>query len=146
MLRFTLLPAALILASLSQPAAAQMLPAVMVYKSPTCGCCAKWVEHVRKAGFAVTVKDVPNVGEVKLANGVPADLASCHTALVAGYVVEGHVPADVIQKLLKEKPAVAGIAVAGMPMGSPGMEGSYSDRYDIVAFEKSGKQRVYASR
>jgi hypothetical protein len=146
MLRFTLLPAALILASLSQPAAAQMLSAVTVYKSPTCGCCAKWVEHVRKAGFAVTVKDVPNVGEVKLANGVPADLASCHTALVAGYVVEGHVPADVIQKLLKEKPAVAGIAVAGMPMGSPGMEGSYSDRYDIVAFEKSGKQRVYASR
>jgi len=123
-----------------------MLSAVTVYKSPTCGCCAKWVEHVRKAGFAVTVKDVPNVGEVKLANGVPADLASCHTALVAGYVVEGHVPADVIQKLLKEKPAVAGIAVAGMPMGSPGMEGSYSDRYDIVAFEKSGKQRVYASR
>src|SRR4029453_13213177 len=135
-----------------------------------------------KGGVAVTVKDVPNVGEVKLANGVPADLASCHTALVAGYVVEGHVPADVMQKLLKEKPgvpgiavartprgspgesveghvppdvmqkllkekpAVAGIAVAGMPMGSPGMEGNYSDRYNIVAFEKSGKQRVYASR
>jgi hypothetical protein len=146
MLRFTFLPAALILASLSQPAGAQMLPAVTVYKSPTCGCCAKWVEHVRKAGFAVTVKDVPNVGEVKLANRVPADLASCHTALVGDYVVEGHVPADVIQKMLKEKLAVAGIAVAGMPMGSPGMEGSYSDRYDIVAFEKSGKQRVYASR
>jgi hypothetical protein len=123
-----------------------MPPAVTVYKSPTCGCCAKWVEHVKKAGFAVTVKDVSNVGEVKLANGVPADLASCHTALVAGYVVEGHVPADVMQKLLKEKPAVAGIAVAGMPMGSPGMEGNYSDRYNIVAFEKSGKQRVYASR
>ena len=123
-----------------------MLPAVTVYKSPTCGCCAKWVEHVRKAGFAVTVKDVPNVGEVKFANGVPPELASCHTALVGGYVVEGHVPADVMQKLLKEKPAVAGIAVAGMPMGSPGMEGSYSDRYDVVAFEKSGKQRVYASR
>ena len=123
-----------------------MPPAVTVYKSPTCGCCTKWVEHVKKAGFAVTVKDVPNVGEVKLANGVPADLASCHTALVGGYVVEGHVPADVMQKLLKEKPAVAGIAVAGMPMGSPGMEGSYSDRYNVVAFEKSGKQSVYASR
>jgi hypothetical protein len=146
MLRFTLLPAALILVSLSQPAAAQMLPAVTVYKSPTCGCCAKWVEHVKKAGFAVTVKDVPNVGEVKLANGVPAELASCHTSLVGGYVVEGHVPADVLQKLLKEKPAVAGIAVPGMPMGSPGMEGSYSDRYNVVAFEKGGKQRVYASR
>ena len=146
MLRFTLLPAAFVLASLSMPAAAQMLPAVTVYKSPTCGCCAKWVEHVRKAGFAVTVKDVPNVGEVKSANGVPPELASCHTALVGGYVIEGHVPADVVQKLLKENPAVAGIAVAGMPMGSPGMEGSYTDRYDVVAFEKSGKQRVYASR
>jgi hypothetical protein len=146
MLRSTFLPAALILASLSQPAAAQMPPAVTVYKSPTCGCCAKWVEHVRKAGFAVTVKDVPNVGEVKSANGVPVDLASCHTALVGGYVVEGHVPADVMQKLLKEKPAVAGIAVAGMPVGSPGMEGSHSERYDVVAFEKGGKQRVFASR
>jgi len=146
MLRFTLLPVAFILASLSMPAAAQMLPAVTVYKSPTCGCCAKWVEHVRKAGFAVTVKDVPNVGEVKSASGVPPELASCHTALVGGYVVEGHVPADVVQKLLKENPAVVGMAVAGMPMGSPGMEGSYTDRYNVVAFEKSGKQRVYASR
>jgi hypothetical protein len=146
MLRSTLLSTALLLAIVSGPASAQMPPAVTVYKSPTCGCCAKWVEHVKKAGFAVTVKDVPNVGEVKLANGVPADLASCHTALVAGYVVEGHVPADVMQKLLKEKPAVAGIAVPGMPMGSPGMEGSYADRYNIIAFEKSGKQRVYASR
>jgi hypothetical protein len=146
MLRFTFLPAALVLASLSQPAAAQLLPAVTVYKSPTCGCCTKWVEHVKKAGFAVTVKDVPNVGPVKLANGVPAELASCHTSLVGGYVVEGHVPADVMQQLLKEKPAVAGIAVAGMPMGSPGMEGSYVDRYNVVAFEKGGKQRVYASR
>ena len=146
MLRSSIFTTALLLATLTGPALGQMPPAVTVYKSPTCGCCAKWVEHVKKAGFAVTVKDVPNVGEVKLANGVPADLASCHTALVGGYVVEGHVPADVMQKLLKEKPAVAGIAVPGMPMGSPGMEGSYSDRYNIVAFEKSGKQSVYASR
>jgi hypothetical protein len=146
MLRSSIFSTALFLATLTGPALGQMLPAVTVYKSPTCGCCAKWVEHVKKAGFAVTVKDVPNVGEVKLANGVPVELASCHTALVGGYVVEGHVPADVMQKLLKEKPAVAGIAVAGMPMGSPGMEGSYSDRYNVVAFEKSGKQSVYASR
>ncbi len=130
----------------TSPVRAQVLVQMTAYKSPTCGCCAKWVEHVRKAGFAVTVKDVPNVGEVKLANGVPPELASCHTALVGGYVIEGHVPADVVQRLLKEKPAVAGIAVAGMPMGSPGMEGSYADRYDVVAFEKSGKQRVYTSR
>jgi hypothetical protein len=146
MLRSSIFSTALLLATLTGPALGQMPPTVTVYKSPTCGCCAKWVEHVKKAGFAVTVKDVPNVGEVKLANGVPVELASCHTALVGGYVVEGHVPADVMQKLLKEKPAVAGIAVAGMPMGSPGMEGSYSDRYNVVAFEKSGKQSVYASR
>ena len=146
MLRAILLSTTLTFTALAAPALAQTLPAMTAYKSPTCGCCAKWVEHLRKAGFAVTVKDVPNVGEVKAANGVPPELASCHTALVGGYVIEGHVPADVIQRLLKEKPAVAGIAVAGMPMGSPGMEGSYADHYDIVAFEKSGKQRVYASR
>jgi hypothetical protein len=104
------------------------------------------VEHMKKAGFALTVKDVPNVGEVKYSRGIPADLASCHTSIVGDYVIEGHVPADVVQKLLKEKPAVVGIAVPGMPMGSPGMEGSYSDHFNVVAFEKSGKQRVYASR
>jgi hypothetical protein len=146
MLRLTLVRAVLVLAGLSQLAAAQVLPAVTVYKSPTCGCCAKWVEHIKKAGFTVTVKDVPNVGEVKLANGVPPELASCHTALVGGYVVEGHVPADVVQKLLREKTAVAGIAVAGMPMGSPAMEGSYSENYNVIAFEKGGTQRVFASR
>ena len=110
-----------------------------VYKSPTCGCCAKWVEHVKKAGFAVTVKDVPNVGEVKLARGLPAELASCHTAIVGDYVIEGHVPADVVQKLLKEKPTVVGIAVAGMPMGSPGMEGDRVDHYNVIAFEKDAR-------
>jgi hypothetical protein len=146
MLRTTLLTTSLMLVTLTAPALAQMPLQMTTYKSPTCGCCAKWVEHMRKAGFTVTVKDVPNVGEVKLANGLPPELASCHTTLVGGYVVEGHVPADLVQRLLKEKPAIAGIAVAGMPMGSPGMEGSYSDRYNIVAFEKSGKQRVYASR
>jgi hypothetical protein len=146
MLRATLLSTAVTLATLTAPALAQTLPPVTAYKSPTCGCCAKWVEHLRKAGFDVTVKDVPNVGEVKLANGVPPELASCHTALVGGYVIEGHVPADLVQRLLREKPAITGIAVPGMPMGSPGMEGSYADRYNIVAFEKGGKQRVYASR
>ena len=101
---------------------------------------------MKMAGFAVTVNDVPNIGQVKLTNGVPAQLASCHTALAAGYVIEGHVPADVVQKLLKEKPAVAGITVPGMPLGSPGMEGASVDHYDIVAFEKTGKQHVFASR
>src|SRR5262245_49572824 len=144
MFRFALASTALVVSALTAPALAQAPLAMTVYKSPTCGCCAKWVEHVKKAGFAVTVKDMPNVGEIKFARGVPAELASCHTAVVGDYVVEGHVPADVVQKLLKEKPAVVGIAVAGMPMGSPGMEGDRVDHYNIVAFEKGGKQRVYA--
>jgi hypothetical protein len=146
MLRFALASTALIVSALTAPALAQGPLAMTVYKSPTCGCCAKWVEHVKKAGFAVTVKDVSNVGEVKLARGLPAELASCHTAIVGDYVIEGHVPADVVQKLLKEKPTVVGIAVAGMPMGSPGMEGDRVDHYNVIAFEKDGKQRVYASR
>jgi len=146
MFRFAFVSTALVLSALTLPTHAQAPLAMTVYKSPTCGCCAKWVEHIKKAGFAVTVKDMPNVGEVKDARGVPAELASCHTAVVGNYVIEGHVPADVVQKLLKEKPAVAGLAVGGMPMGSPGMEGSYADRYDVVAFDKNGNQRVYASR
>jgi hypothetical protein len=146
MLRIALASTAVILSALTAPTLAQGPLAMTVYKSPTCGCCAKWVEHIKKAGFAVTVKDMPNVGEVKYARGVPAELASCHTAVVGNYVIEGHVPADVVQKLLKEKPAVAGLAVGGMPMGSPGMEGSYTDRYDVVAFDKNGNKRVYASR
>jgi hypothetical protein len=146
MFRLALASTALVVSALTAPALALAPLAMTVYKSPTCGCCAKWVEHVKKAGFAVTVKDMPNVGEIKLARGVPAELASCHTAVVGDYVVEGHVPADVVQKLLKEKPAVVGVAVAGMPMGSPGMEGDRVDHYNIVAFEKGGKQRVYASR
>ncbi len=146
MLRIALASTAVILSALTAPTLAQGPLAMTVYKSPTCGCCAKWVEHIKKAGFAVTVKDMPNVGEVKYARGVPAELASCHTAVVGNYVIEGHVPSDVVQKLLKEKPAVAGLAVGGMPMGSPGREGRYTDRYDVVAFDKNGNKRVYASR
>lgn len=127
-------------------ALAQVAVPVTVYKTPTCGCCAKWVEHLQKAGFAPKVQDLPNLSAVKLSTGVPRGLESCHTAVVGGYAVEGHVPADVIHKMLKEKPAIVGIAVPGMPMGSPGMEGAYKDKYNIIAFEKDGKQRVYASR
>ena len=117
-----------------------------VYKSPTCGCCAKWVDHVREAGFRVEVRDTSNVQPVKMEHGLPGHLASCHTALVGGYVVEGHVPADVIRRLLRERPEVAGIAVPGMPIGSPGMEGPYTDRYQVVAFSKDGSTSVYESR
>jgi hypothetical protein len=142
--------AALALLALPAPAVAQApaSPKMTVYKSPTCGCCAKWVEHMRKAGFDMTVNEVPNVGEVKVAHHVPTDVASCHTAIVGGYVIEGHVPADVILQMLKEKPKIVGLAVPGMPVGAPGMEGdgSTKEHYDIVAFTADGKHYVYASR
>ncbi|HEU0015764.1 MAG TPA: DUF411 domain-containing protein [Longimicrobium sp.] len=119
---------------------------LVVYKSPTCGCCIKWVDHVKAAGFDVEVHDTANVAPVKRANGLPQHLDSCHTALVNGYVIEGHVPAEVIARLLRERPNVAGIAVPGMPMGSPGMEGPTKQPYDVVAFTKDGKVSVYESR
>lgn len=131
-------------ASASSPQAAI---AMTVYKDPDCGCCTEWVKHVRKAGFAVTVRETRDTETVKSSFGVPAALVSCHTAKVDKYVIEGHVPADLIKKLLQEKPVALGLAVPGMPAGSPGMEmGSRKDPYDIVLFEKSGKTRVYASR
>jgi hypothetical protein len=117
-----------------------------VYKSPTCGCCAKWNEHMKANGFAVTSNDMPDMASIKDKNGVPAPLRSCHTAIVGGYVIEGHVPADVIKKLLRERPQVAGIAVPGMPMGSPGMEGPTKDTYQVVSFDKKGATTVYATR
>lgn len=134
--------------TLTARAQAPAAPKMTVYKSPTCGCCAKWVAHMRNAGFEVTVNDVPNVGEIKAQHHVPADAQSCHTALVGGYVVEGHVPADVVNQLLKEKPAVAGLAVPGMPIGSPGMESADGNKqaYNVVSFDKAGKTQVYAVR
>jgi hypothetical protein len=121
--------------------------AITVYKSPTCGCCAKWVEHLQAAGFRAEVHDEPQMDAVKTKVGVPAELRSCHTALVEGYAVEGHVPADVIRKLIEERPKVAGIAVPGMPVGSPGMEsGDQKTPYDVVAFTKDGATSVYAKR
>jgi hypothetical protein len=120
---------------------------MVVYKSPTCGCCTKWVEHVQAAGFQVEVHDTADVTPVKNEHGLPQHLASCHTALVDGYVIEGHVPADVIRRLLSERPQVTGIAVPGMPAGSPGMEmGSRKDPYDIIAFARDGKVSVYETR
>ncbi len=128
-----------------QLASAEM-PVVHVYKSPTCGCCTDWVTHMEEAGFRTEVQDMHDVAPIKARAGVPGHLHSCHTSLIGDYVVEGHVPADVIRRLLAEKPNVTGIAVPGMPMGSPGMEGPYRDRYDIVAFRHGGGQYVYDSR
>jgi hypothetical protein len=123
------------------------LPPMTVYKSPSCGCCAKWVEHARAAGFVVTPRDTDDVDQVKETMGVPATLASCHTAVVGGYVIEGHVPADLIRRLLTEKPKeIRGLAVGGMPQGSPGMETGRKDAFDVMAFDRAGKSRVYARR
>src|SRR5919202_4232644 len=131
--------AAIVGAVLPAAAGAAAPVVVTVYKSPSCGCCRKWVEHVKAHGFAVRAFDVDDLHEVKAAAGVPAALQSCHTAYVGQYVVEGHVPADDIRRLLAERPAVAGLAVPGMPVGSPGMEGGPSEHYDVIAFERSGR-------
>jgi hypothetical protein len=129
-------------------AAQSAKPKMMVYKSATCGCCAKWVEHMKANGFDVTAQDVEDIDQVKREHGVPAAAASCHTAVVNGYVVEGHVPADAVQKMLKDKPSIAGLAVPGMPIGSPGMEvpSGQKDPYTIVSFDKAGRIATYQKR
>lgn len=134
-------------ASATAPVVDASLPVVTVYKTPTCGCCTAWVEHMEAAGFRLDVRDTLDLAPVKLENGVPNGLGSCHTARVGDYVVEGHVPAEDVKRLLAEKPAgVRGIAVPGMPIGSPGMEvqGRPADPYDVVAFGDGGQQ-VFAS-
>jgi len=119
---------------------------IKVYKDANCGCCAKWVDHLAANGFKVEAMDVPDLSLIKQKYGVKDELQSCHTAVVNGYVVEGHVPADVIRKMLKDKPAVVGLAVPGMPMGSPGMEGPTRERYDVLTFDRAGRTTVYAQR
>lgn len=136
------------LASLILSAPSQKLPRpvaqVTVYKDPNCGCCKSWVEHMRKHGFDVVVRDTSDMSGAKATGRVPAKLQTCHTAFVNGYVVEGHVPADDVKRMLNEKPKIAGIAVPGMPAGSPGMEvGSRMDRYDVIAFNRDGSTRVF---
>jgi hypothetical protein len=122
-------------------------PTVVVYKSPSCGCCTAWVDRMREAGFTVDVRDMEDVGPEKQRAGVPLHLASCHTARVGDYALEGHVPPDAVLRLLRERPAVAGLAVPGMPAGSPGMEmGTQKDPYDVVAWTREGETRVYESR
>jgi len=132
------LPILLAVFAAAAPLAAESKPEVRVYKSPTCGCCAKWVEHLRAEGFAVQTEDVPDVGPIKLENGVKPEFSSCHTAFVDGYVVEGHVPASDIRRLLAERPAIAGLAVPGMPIGPPGMEGTGAKPYEVLAFGAQG--------
>jgi len=120
------------------------LPTVVVYKTPTCGCCVKWVEHLQAAGFKVETQHRDDLSSIRQQQKVPVSATSCHTALVGAYVVEGHVPAADVKKLLSEKPAVKGIAVPGMPIGSPGMEGPNPQKYDTLAFTADGKTSVFA--
>jgi hypothetical protein len=119
---------------------------VVVYKSPTCGCCNKWVDHMKEHGFTVVTHDMNDVTPMKQQLGVPANHTSCHTAKVAGYTIEGHVPADLVRKMLNEKATFRGLAVGGMPMGSPGMEGVIKQEYDVMAFDEKGNVQVYARR
>ena len=120
---------------------------IKVYKTPTCGCCKEWVTHLEQNGFKVESVDMPDLSAVKTKYGVKPEHQACHTAVVGNYTVEGHVPADVILKMINEKPAIAGIAVPGMPMGSPGMEaGGAKEAYAVLAFDSTGKTSVYAER
>lgn len=134
-------------ASVTATARASVVPAgttITVYKSPTCGCCGKWEDHMRSAGF--TVKSVPtnDLDAVKKTHAIPMNMQSCHTGLVNGYIVEGHAPAADIARMLDEKPDIRGIAVPGMPAGSPGMEGAWRDAYDVVTLPKSGTSTVWS--
>ena len=113
--------------------------AILVHKDPNCSCCSGWVKHLKDAGFAVTVEEASDLQPVRKRLGVPADLAACHTAEVDGYVLEGHVPAVAVRRLLGERPTAIGLSVPGMPAGSPGMEGGTPQRYDVVLFGKTGR-------
>jgi hypothetical protein len=138
-----LLGAAVIFLTADESASSTKL---VVYKSPTCGCCESWVEHMRDAGFEVEIHDVDDVNPVKSEHGVDRRLAACHTAIIDGYVIEGHVPAQDVVQLLAERPAVLGLAVPGMPAGSPGMElpnpAQHQD-YQVLAFDGRGRTAVF---
>ena len=116
-------------------------PAALVHKDPNCGCCAGWAQHLKDNGFAVTVDESADLQVVRKRLGVPADLAACHSAEIDGYVVEGHVPALAVRRLLQERPEAIGLAVPGMPAGSPGMEGGLAQEYDVLLFGVDGSRR-----
>ena len=123
---------------------ADALPKALVYKTPSCGCCSLWVDHMREAGFEVDARDLNDIIPVKIDAGVPPRMSSCHTTLIDGYVVEGHIPAEHVKRLLEERPDVVGIAVPGMPIGSPGMEGIGARPYQVLSWDRQGNVEVYA--
>ncbi len=118
-------------------------PVVDVFKSAACGCCAAWVEHLKANGFKTRVTDVPNPSDYRARGGIPDALGSCHTAMIQGYAIEGHVPAADIKRLLAQKPKARGLAVPAMPLGSPGMEGPRKDPYDVLLVHADGKTTVF---
>ena len=118
---------------------------IVVYKSPSCECCGEWAKHLRSNGFDVSVKNMENIEPVKKRAGVPDDMGSCHTAFIDGYVVEGHVPAENIHKMLADRPNIKGLAVPGMPPSAPGMDGPDPEPYTVFSFDAQGKSEVYAS-
>ena len=142
----TTLSGAVLLALRPAVSAAEPKPiAITVYKDPSCGCCTKWVSHLQASGFAPDVHDRSDMDAMKDSLGVPTALRSCHTAVIGKYVIEGHVPAADVKRLVTTKPAgTLGLAVPGMPAGSPGMEmGNRHDRYDVIAFGNTGSTRVF---
>ena len=122
----------------------QQVPTITVYKSPQCGCCGRWIEHLINHGFSVTIENHNNLSAVKNKLGIPNNLRSCHSAKIGEYVVEGHVPAEDILRLLRDKPGVTGIAVPGMPIGSPGMEGAVNQPYNVYSFDEKGSNTVFS--
>jgi len=143
--RRTLLVASFSAAALGIPglAPAQSLPQVTVYKGPSCDCCNAWVKHLRANGFRVEAHEVGDLGRTRQQYGVPQALASCHTATVGGYAIEGHVPAADIKRLLKERPKAAGLAAPGMPQDAPGMDLATGEPYDVLLFTADGRHKVY---
>ncbi len=133
--------AGLMAATASQPARAA---AITVYKSPWCGCCEQWVGHMRSRGHAVTVQNMEDLDAIKKMARVPEALQSCHTAFVAGYVLEGHVPAADLARLLAERPKARGLAVPGMVGGSPGMESAEAEPYDVILMQSDGGRQVFS--
>ncbi len=118
---------------------------ITVYRSPSCGCCKAWATHLEQNGFTVKQVELDDLSEIKAQAGITQRLASCHTALIGRYAIEGHVPAADIKRLMAEKPAVAGLTAPGMPNGSPGMETGRKDPYDVLAFTRDGRTTVWAS-
>jgi hypothetical protein len=116
---------------------------MVVYKSPTCGCCGEWIKHLTSNGFVVEIHETNDIVEYGRSVGVPDELRSCHTGQIDGYVIEGHVPAADIKRMLAERPAGKGLAVPGMPMGSPGMEGAYTEPYSVLLFDAAGRSQVF---